>query len=413
MTSYGTYTPQQQSLIERMRQNSIDWWDADEAGRTALHDENIRLAQQLEGLGVSTDYADKAGAWTLNGAQGSQPSYTDRYAEDIATLTRALLERDPFSYDLSKDPLYGYYADTYERNGERAMKDTLGQLAARTGGLASSWAGTQAQQAYQNYMLGLNDVVPELYRLAYSMYQDDEDYQRKNLEMLRTLEQGDYGKFLDTLGQWNTDRSFDYGVSRDAVSDQQNAFANLMALAQLGGGYGDYGYLGSLGITPNPANVAEMTTAGSASLLKQGGGGGGGRKNSGGDGDSAETENDFWSQVEDYVTLGGDATDYIKKNWKSTGLFASQTAALSAWNVYKTHGASLETERADEADKRNVPSATRQGTNGIPVALIDEINRDAEGGMSEEALYNKIIRWIEDKKITEEQGNWLAESFGY
>ena len=218
---------------------------------------------------------------------------------------------------MNNDPLYGYYENAYERNGQRAMKDTLGQVAARTGGMASSWAGSQAQQSYNDYMAGLNDIVPELYQLAYSMWQDDEDYQRKNLEMLQSLEQGDYNKFLNELGQWNTDRSFDYGVYRDQISDQryadetaynrsQNAFSNLMALAQLGGSYGDYSGLGNLGITPNLQNIADYTAAGSASLLRNSSGGGSGSsRTSGSTTDSdGEDEANKWADVEAYAEIG-------------------------------------------------------------------------------------------------------------
>jgi len=61
----------------------------------------------------------------------------------------------------------------------------------------------------------LNDIVPELYKLAYSMYQDEADTQRANAEMLQALEAGDYAKFQDLLAQYNTDRSFNYGVFKD------------------------------------------------------------------------------------------------------------------------------------------------------------------------------------------------------
>ena len=42
----------------------------------------------------------------------------------------------------------------------------LGQVAARTGGLASSYAGSAAQQTYDGYMSALADKVPELRQLA-------------------------------------------------------------------------------------------------------------------------------------------------------------------------------------------------------------------------------------------------------
>ena len=101
------------------------------------------------------------------------------------------------------------------------MQDTLGQVSARTGGLASSYAGSAAQQTYDNYMGALADKIPELKQLAYSMYQDEGNTQRANLEMLVALEQGDYAKYADLLAQYNTDRSFDYGVHRDNIGDER------------------------------------------------------------------------------------------------------------------------------------------------------------------------------------------------
>ena len=149
------------------------------------------------------------------------PTYTSRYQSQIDDLTRQILNREAFSYDPEKDPTYQQYKESYTRSGERAMQDTLGQVSARTGGLASSYAGSAAQQTYDNYMGALADKIPELKQLAYSMYQDEGNTQRANLEMLVALEQGDYAKYADLLAQYNTDRSFDYGVHRDNISDER------------------------------------------------------------------------------------------------------------------------------------------------------------------------------------------------
>lgn len=152
---------------------------------------------------------------------GSAPSYTSRYQGQIDDLTAQILGREAFTYDPEKDPTYQQYKESYTRNGERAMQDTLGQVSARTGGLASSYASSAAQQTYDGYMSALADKIPELRQLAYSMYQDEGNEMRANLEMLMALEQGDYAKYTDLLGQWNTDRNFDYGVHRDQISDNR------------------------------------------------------------------------------------------------------------------------------------------------------------------------------------------------
>ena len=65
----------------------------------------------------------------------------------------------PFNYDYASDPLYQNYARQYTNAGKRAMEDTLAQVSARTGGLASSYAGSAAQQAYNRYMTELGNVV--------------------------------------------------------------------------------------------------------------------------------------------------------------------------------------------------------------------------------------------------------------
>lgn len=151
----------------------------------------------------------------------SAPAYTSKYQSQIDELTDSILNQQPFSYDYQNDPLYQQYAESYTRSGQRAMQDTLGQIAARTGGLASSYATTASQQAYDNYMAALSDKIPELWQLAYSMYQDDRNNQRANLEMLTALEQGDYAKYLNLLNQYNTDRSFQYGNFRDQIADER------------------------------------------------------------------------------------------------------------------------------------------------------------------------------------------------
>ena len=149
------------------------------------------------------------------------PSYTSRYQSQIDDLAAQIMNRPAFTYDVNEDPLYAQYRDMYTRSGQRAMQDTLGQVAARTGGLASSYATTASQQAYGDYMEALNAMIPELQQLAYSMYMDEENGLYNQMQMLTALEQGDYAKYQDLLGQYNADRSFEYGIWRDQISDDR------------------------------------------------------------------------------------------------------------------------------------------------------------------------------------------------
>ncbi|MEG1564412.1 MAG: hypothetical protein RR365_11915, partial [Bacteroides sp.] len=114
-------------------------------------------------------------------SNGSAPSYVSKYQSQIDGALNILLNRDKFSYDYTKDQKYKQYEKAYTENGKRAMEDTLAQVSARTGGLASSYAGAASQQSYNRHMDALSAKIPELEQLAYSMYRDEGSDQRANL----------------------------------------------------------------------------------------------------------------------------------------------------------------------------------------------------------------------------------------
>lgn len=169
------------------------------------------------------------GSWSYNPYQRSgfsykdAPEYINRYQEQIDNLANQIQHWQGFSYNYNTDPLYQQYAEAYNRNGQNAMRNTLAQMAARTGGMASSYAGTAAQNAYNEYMQGLNDKIPELYQLAYGMYNDRLNKQRNDLSMLEALEQGDYAKYVDLLNQYNTDRNMAYNVWNTTEGAREDA----------------------------------------------------------------------------------------------------------------------------------------------------------------------------------------------
>lgn len=230
--SYGGSVYDQEHFSDDELRSAAEVRAAAAAGKTTWADAHDYVERIRSNYGYSGDSdgsryipLEMGGGGRGNGGGGfsyeAAPTYTSRYQNQIDDLTRQILNREAFSYDPEKDPTYQQYKESYTRSGERAMQDTLGQVSARTGGLASSYAGSAAQQTYDNYMGALADKIPELKQLAYSMYQDEGNTQRANLEMLVALEQGDYAKYADLLAQYNTDRSFDYGVHRDNISDER------------------------------------------------------------------------------------------------------------------------------------------------------------------------------------------------
>lgn len=227
-TTLGTYTDEQTAIKAKMNENSKQWWLVDDVGKAALEAENKQLAAKLGGT-VTFD-AD-TGYWSGNAKQpmadyggftyGESPDYYDAYASNIDKMLNEILNRDKFSYNAEEDPMYQQYAKTYEREGDRAMQNTLAQVSARTGGLASSYATTAAQQANQYYMQQLADKVPELYQLAYQMYLDDLNLKVQDLGLLQGASDTAYNRYRDTLSDWYNDRDFAYGIYRDDIADQR------------------------------------------------------------------------------------------------------------------------------------------------------------------------------------------------
>lgn len=135
----------------------------------------------------------------------------------IDEMLNQILNRDKFSYDVMNDPLYQQYAEMYRREGDRASRETMADAAAMAGGM-NTYAMTAAQQANSYYNSQLNDVIPELYNLAYDKYLKDIDLQIQDLGLLQNMDDRQYARYRDTMTDWQNDRSFAYGSYIDALN---------------------------------------------------------------------------------------------------------------------------------------------------------------------------------------------------
>lgn len=153
----------------------------------------------------------------------AKPQYTSKYQSQIDELAKAILNREAFTYDHMNDPSYQQYEKSYTRMGNRAMEDTLGRLSGRTGGMASSYAGSVAQQTFNNYMSDLADIIPELRQLAYSMYVDEGNVMNNNLASLRALEDANYAKYRDDINDYNLAMERHAALQKAAVEAQAAA----------------------------------------------------------------------------------------------------------------------------------------------------------------------------------------------
>ena len=165
----------------------------------------------------------------------------DEYGETYRAALTAAAGPAPFTYDYAADPAYQAYRKEYTREGRRAAEDTLGSYAAMTGGVPSTAAVTASQQASDYYAAALADKIPELYRLAYDMYDAAEARRLKAISALRDARG-------DELARWDAEQSrladardFDYRRERDARDD-------AVALAKLAAASGDDSKLAALGV---------------------------------------------------------------------------------------------------------------------------------------------------------------------
>lgn len=164
--------------------------------------------------------------------QGKLDDYTSQYEN-----------RDKFSYDLNTDAIYQQYKDKYIKQAKMASADVMGQAAAMNGGYGSSYAQTVGNQAYQANIGQLNDVIPELYQLAYEKYNNEGQDMLNMISLLRGERDFAYGQHNDQYSKlandrdywsnmhnnlynrdytaYSDDEAYKYGAYRDSVADKQ------------------------------------------------------------------------------------------------------------------------------------------------------------------------------------------------
>ena len=163
----------------------------------------------------------------LKQQQEAKPGpYVSTWNDQIQSLINEAMNRPKFHYDFTEDPIYQMYADKYQTQGQQAMKGAMGESAALTGGYGNSYAQQVGQQTYQNYMLGLNDIVPTLRDQAYQQYQDEGNRMYQNLNMLQTEEDRQYGQYRDTVSDWRDELNFIYTMYTDMSTAEYNRYIN-------------------------------------------------------------------------------------------------------------------------------------------------------------------------------------------
>lgn len=223
-----------------------------------------------------------------------QPTeYKSDYQGQMDSALDKVVNREAFTYDPLKDVSYQSLAKIYQKQGEQAAKNTMGDAASLNGGYGSSYAVTASQQARNDYNQMLASQIPSLKESAYNQYMNEQSLNLSSLDALRAADDTAYGRYRDDVSdnqykygidydayrdsvadsQWKktydrsvyeSDRDFKYGKSRDEVADEQWAkeYALSKKSAATSSRSSRSGYLGSFNFDGNLSEEAKLAAQG-------------------------------------------------------------------------------------------------------------------------------------------------------
>ena len=307
----------------------------------------------------------------LNGQNQAAPTYAGTYENQLADIYDKIQNRQPFQYDVNADPLYQQYKDQYVQGGKLAMKDTMGQAAALTGGYGSSYGQQVGQQSYNAYLQDLTAKIPELYNMAYGMYQDKGNELQNQYSMLGQMRDTEYNQYRDQLSDYNYNQELARQLEESEYGRQQTAFSNLVALIQASGYSPTDDELTAAGMTREAANALVMNYMMANGLIKSGGGrSGGGRGGSSGGGAGSDSAEDIlgnysWSAMMDAVKNGATFADISRAIMSETGLSADQQRMLQ--------------QRASDVVTGNLPSVQAENGRNAAIAASQAYNQANPG----------------------------------
>lgn len=367
--------------------------------------EQLRKKYGYSGGSDGSRYIPEEGFW-----YEQPPEYTSQWDSTRNDLIDSILNSSFEDWASGSD--YQYLLGRYTAMGQQAMQDTLGQVSARTGGYASSYATSAANQSYNDYMTALEDA-------ARAMYQDSLNQQRDNLGMVNDAEQIDYNRYLTQLGQYNTDRNFAYGqytddrnwdytLGRDQIEDQryEDALDYERNQASRAEAQTQVDAILQAGRTPSADLIAasgystEYVNALAAYYRQQLASGGSSRSSGGSSsGKSASGGGQDYEGLFAAAEQSGYPKSFISNNYKKYG-FTSSSGLYDGFEDWAEGG----------GDQEPITSYSQLGTAAKRIA--DGASR---GGASDNigGLAEQIETYLNRGEITDAEADFLLRAFGY
>lgn len=316
----------------------------------------------------------------FNTSDAGRPNFDYTYDSEMRALIDQILNSN--LADWKKGDQYSALRDQYAANGQMSMADLLGQVSSRTGGLASSYAASVANQEY-------NDWMSKLEQAAREMYQQDRSDKLNNLGVLNDAYSREYGEYGDKLNQWNADRNFAYQQAQDALANQwkqkewdynmsQDEWNKAAQQADMMASYGDFSGYKALGYTDSQINqMRQAYQIAQTAKAKSGRSGSSGGKKSGDSGMKLSVAKDnakqgiFTQDVLDAFHKNGYSDEYLESAYgyerpsaagsgnapnfgdlkRSIQTLVAQGSGDRAFQLYDQYFDSLSTKQQEELNR--------------------------------------------------------------
>lgn len=187
--------------------------------------EKMRNAKiQGEGLnyGTTDNYSQyvksKEPAVSVVKSAGTQvPSVKPgRTVQDKMNSVLGAINAKQFHYNPVKDPLYKQIQKNYKSTAGDVIENAMGTYSGMTGGVPSSYAMSAAAQAGAQHMQKADDMIPELYELAYNKFAQDKADLYKQYGIMQDLE----------------NREYERGIYEEEKNYERNLYAQQQAEAK-------------------------------------------------------------------------------------------------------------------------------------------------------------------------------------
>lgn len=142
--------------------------------------------------------------WTSYEKNNKPGEYVGTWADVLNQKVTNYINQDPYSYKSQNDASYQAAKDQYTKTGQQAMKDTMAQASALTGGYGNTYSQSVGQQQYNAQMDNLSQKAIEYEQQAYNRYVGDREQQLNTINALQNLDNTEYSRNRDAINDYNT-----------------------------------------------------------------------------------------------------------------------------------------------------------------------------------------------------------------